>query len=307
MAEKSAKLADVVYPIPMVSLAVEPKSRKDEQRISESLAKLAEEDRTFRVERDRQTKELVVRGTSQFHLDLMIARLKTRYEVEVTSKLPKIAYLETISTRAEGHYKHKKQTGGRGQFGECYVRVEPLPRGTGFEFSNAVFGGSIPTNFVPAIEKGVRDQLEKGVIAGYPVVDVKLEVYDGSYHSVDSDELSFKIAGARSFRDAVEKAKPVLLEPIVNIEVTVPSKYMGDISGDLSSKRGRIVGVDTVGNLQVIKAQVPMSEIGRYSTELRSMTGGEASHTIEFSHYDIVPGRMAEEIISKAKKAQEEE
>jgi len=304
--EKPVTVDKIVFPIPMVSLAVDPKSRKDEQKISESLHKLAEEDITFAADRDRQTKELVVRGTSQFHLDIMLARLKERYEVEVNTKLPKVAYLETVATSAEGHYRHKKQTGGRGQFGECYVRIMPLERGSGFEFANAIFGGSIPHNFLPAIEKGVREQMDKGVIAGYPFVDVKLEVYDGSYHAVDSDEHSFKIAGARAFRDAVEKAKPVLLEPVVNIDIVAPTSYMGDINGDLASKRGRIVGMGTIGNLQVIKAQVPMSEIGRYSTELRSMTGGEASYTLEFSHYDVAPAKVTEAVRAQAKKTEEE-
>ena len=292
---------------PMVTLAVEPKSRKDEQKISASLQKLADEDPTFQVERDRQTKELVIRGLSQFHLDIMIARLQSRFEVGINSKEPKIPYLETITAKGEGHYRHKKQTGGRGQFGECYMRVEPLERGAGFEFSNAVFGGAIPSNFMPAIEKGIREQLEKGILAGYPVVDVKAEVYDGSYHTVDSDEHSFKIAGGRAFQDGFLKSKPVLLEPIVNIEVTVPGKFMGDITGDLSGRRGRIAGMDSIGNLQVIKAKVPMKEIGKYSTELRSLTGGEGSYTIEFSHYDVVPARLAEEIIARSKKAKEEE
>jgi elongation factor G len=292
---------------PMVALAVEPKSRKDEQKISASLQKLADEDPTFQVERDRQTKELVIRGLSQFHLDIMIARLQHRFEVEVTTKQPKIAYLETVTAKGEGHYRHKKQTGGRGQFGECYVRVMPLERGKGFEFENMVFGGAVPSNFMPAIEKGAREELERGILANSPVVDVRMEVYDGSYHDVDSDEQSFKIAGARAFRDGFMNAKPVLLEPIVNIEITIPSKFMGDIAGDLSGRRGRIVGMDSTGNLQVIKAQVPMKEIGKYSTELRSMTGGEASYTVEFSHYDIVPHKLAEEIIAQAKKTTEEE
>jgi elongation factor G len=292
---------------PMVALAVEPKSRKDEQKISASLQKLADEDPTFQVERDRQTKELVIRGLSQFHLDIMIARLQHRFEVEVTTKQPKIAYLETITAKGDGHYRHKKQTGGRGQFGECYVRVMPLERGKGFEFENKVFGGAVPSNFMPAIEKGAREELERGILAGHPVVDVRVEVYDGSYHDVDSDEQSFKIAGARAFRDGFMNAKPVLLEPIVNIEITIPSRFMGDIAGDLSGRRGRIVGMDSVGNLQVIKAQVPMKEIGKYSTELRSMTGGEASYSVEFSHYDIVPHKLAEEIIAQAKKTPEEE
>jgi elongation factor G len=292
---------------PMVTLAVEPKSRKDEQKISASLQKLADEDPTFQVERDRQTKELVIRGLSQFHLDIMIARLQHRFEVDVTTKQPKIAYLETITAKGDGHYRHKKQTGGRGQFGECYVRVMPLERGKGFEFENKVFGGAVPSNFMPAIEKGAREELERGILAGHPVVDVRVEAYDGSYHDVDSDEQSFKIAGARAFRDGFMNAKPVLLEPIVNIEITIPSRFMGDIAGDLSGRRGRIVGMDSVGNLQVIKAQVPMKEIGKYSTELRSMTGGEASYSVEFSHYDIVPHKLAEEIIAQAKKTPEEE
>ncbi len=304
---KHVTVEDIKFPIPMVMLAVEPKSRKDEQRISESLGKLSEEDMTFSTGRDRQTKELVIRGTSQFHLDIMLARLKSRYEVEVTTKQPKVPYLETITAKAEGHHRHKKQTGGRGQFAECYIRIEPRERGEGFEFKNAIFGGSIPSNFVPAIEKGIKEQMGKGVIAGCPFIDVKVEVYDGSFHQVDSDEYSFKIAGARALRDAVSKAKPVLLEPVVMLEVTVPSTYMGDISGDLSSKRGRIMGMDSLGNLQVIKAQVPMSEIGRYSTELRSMTGGEGSYTIEFSHYDIVPSKMTREIVARSKKEEEEE
>jgi len=250
---------------------------------------------------------LVIRGLSQFHLDVMIARLKNRFEVGITAKEPKIPYLETVTAKGEGHYRHKKQTGGRGQFGECYMRLEPLERGAGFEFNNSVFGGAIPSNFMPAIEKGVRERLEKGVLAGYPVADVKADVYDGSYHSVDSDEQSFKIAGARAFHDGFLNSRPVLLEPIVNIEVTVPGKFMGDITGDLSGRRGRIAGMDSMGNLQVIKAQVPMKEIGRYSTELRSMTGGEGSYTVEFSYYDVVPARLAEEIIARSKKASEEE
>ena len=304
---KHVTVEDIGFPVPMVSLALEPMSRKDEQRISESLSKLSEEDATFTTERDRQTKELVAKGTSQFHLDIMLARLKSRYEVEVTTSLPKVAYLETISAKAEGHHRHKKQTGGRGQFAECYIRIEPRERGAGFEFSNAVVGGTIPHNFIPAIEKGIKEQMGKGIIAGHPFIDVKVEVYYGSFHAVDSDEHSFKIAGARALRDAVTKAKPVLLEPIVTLEVIIPPNYMGDISGDLSSKRGRIIGMDSIGNLQVIKAHVPMSEIGRYSTELRSMTGGEGSYTIEFSHYDIVPAKMTQEIVARAKKEDEED
>jgi len=300
------EFAPFPLPTPMVSLAVFPKSRGDEGRISTALQKLVEEDPAFRFDRDRQTKELVVRGMSSLHLDIVLSRLKRRHNVEVEARVPKIAYLETITTGAEGHYRHKKQTGGRGQFGEVYMRLEPNERGAGLEFLDEIVGGAIPKNFLPAIEKGIRDTMEKGVIAGYEVVDAKARIYDGSFHSVDSDEASFKIAGSRAFADAVMRAKPVLLEPIVKFEVSIPTRFMGDVTGDLSGRRGRISDTGVVGDLQVIGGEVPLAEILTYSTELRSMTGGEGSYTIEFSRYDVVPSSLQQTIVGRAQAAKEE-
>ncbi len=293
-------------PAPMVSLAVFPKSRGDEGRLSTSLQKLAEEDPAFRFDRDRQTKELLVKGMSSLHLSVAISRLKRRYNVEVDTKVPEVPYLETILAAADGHYRHKKQTGGRGQFGEVYMRVEPNERGTGLEFIDDTFGGSIPKNFIPAIEKGVRETMDRGVVAGYEVVDVKARATDGKYHDVDSDEASFKIAGARAFADAVSKAKPVLLEPIVKFEITIPSRFMGDITSDLSGRRGRISDTGVVGDMQLITGEVPLAEVLTYSTELRSMTGGEGAYTVEFSRYDVVPGRLLDAVIAKAQARREE-
>lgn len=299
--------APIKFPTPMAARAVEPKTRGDEQKISVSLAKLADEDPTFRVSRDRQTNEMVITGMSNLHLEVMINRLKHRFGVEVITKQPKIPYKETITARAEGHYRHKKQTGGRGQFGEVYLRIAPLERGKGFEFIDSIVSAAIPGQYIPAVEKGVRETMEKGVLAGYPVEDVQVEVYDGKHHEVDSSEASFKIAASKAFKEAFRAAKPVLLEPIVNIEITAPSKYMGDISGDLNSRRGRILDVGAVGDLQIIRAQVPLAEIMNYTTQLGSMTGGTGSYTIEPSHYEIVPARIAEAIIAQSKVEEEEE
>lgn len=297
----------LTFPTPMVSLSVAPKSRGDEQKISGSLARLAEEDPGFVVTRDPQIKELVMTGMSQLHLDIIISRLKRRFGVEVVTKEPKVPYKETVTATANAQYKHKKQTGGRGQYGEVYLRVEPNARGAGFEFLDEVVGGVVPNQFIPAVEKGVREVLERGVLAGYPVVDVKVALHDGSYHPVDSSEASFKIAAARCFEEAFMQAKPVLLEPIANIEIMVPSKYMGDVMNDLSSRRGRPTGMNTEGDWQTINAQVPVAEIMRYSTELRSMTGGEGSFTMEFSHYDVVPHKLMEQVVAKAKARAEED
>ena len=285
-------------PRPMASLAVEPKARGDEQKIGASLHKLAMEDPTFVVRREAQTHEMIIDGLSDLHLQTMLQRLKRRFHVEVNTHLPKIPYKEAIAGRAEGHYRHKKQTGGRGQFGECFLRVEPLERGKGFEFVNDIFGGSIPRQFIPAIEKGVHETMERGVIAGCQVVDVKVSVYDGKFHEVDSDEISFKIAGARAFSDAFLKARPTLLEPIMDAEIAVPSHFMGQISGDLNTRRGRIMGMDAQGDIQIIKAQVPLAELLQYATQLRSITAGEGSFTMSFSHYDIVPGQIQEKIVA---------
>jgi elongation factor G len=291
----------------MVSLAVEPKNQGAEQKLSGSLTKLMEEDPTFKVTRDSQTGELVVTGISNLHLDIMLHRLKRRFDVEVNTHEPKIPYKETITARSNAQYKHKKQTGGRGQYGEVYIKLEPLSRGQGFEFDNAVVGGRIPGQYIPAVEKGIRETLVKGVLAGCPVVDVKVILYDGSYHTVDSSEAAFKLAASKAFQRAFMDAKPVLLEPIVNLEITIPSEFMGEISGNLTSRRGRIIGVDTLGKMQVIKATVPMAEVTRYETELKSMTGGQGSYSMEFSHYDIVPSHIAQNIIAQGKKKEEEE
>ncbi len=295
------------FPKPVVSMAVHPVSRGDEEKVSVGLSKLAEEDPTFRVVRNTETKELVVEGMGDVHLDVMTSRLKSKFKVDVTLSTPKVAYKETVTALAEGHEKHKKQTGGRGQYGEVYLRVEPRGRTEGYEFVNAVKGGVIPTNFIPAVEKGVVSALAEGVLAGYPVVDVRVSVYYGSYHVVDSSEIAFKIAGAKAFKDGMSKAKPVLLEPIMNVSVPVAAEFMGDIAGDLNSKRGRILGMDQLGKMQVIKAQVPQAEVFKYSSELRSRTGGRGSFEMEFSHYEEVPGQIAQKIIQAAKKKEEEE
>ncbi len=289
-------LAPVKVPPPMVSLALEPKARGEEQKLATALKKLASEDLTFLVDRDATTHELVASGITNLHLDTILKRLKEQFGVEVDTKTPRVPLKETILGAAEGHHRHKKQTGGAGQFGEVYLRVAATERGEGFQFEDKVVGGSIPKNFMPAVEKGIVASLEGGVFAGYPVVDVRVEVYDGKHHPVDSNETSFKSAGSKAFRDAFLKAKPALLEPMVDLEVEVPASAMGDITGDLNSRRGRIQGMDTVGTLQIIKAQVPLREIQTYSTDLRSMTAGEGSYTFTHSHYDIVPAKLAEEI-----------
>jgi elongation factor G len=298
----------VVFPRPMVSLAVKPKNRGDEQRIAGSLAKLAEEDRTFLVNRDTQTGELVITGMSSLHLDIMLQRLKNRFDVEVVTSEPKIPYKETITATADARYRHKKQTGGRGQYGEVFIRIEPMERGAGFEFVDDVVGGRVPNQYIPAVEKGIREQLVKGILAGCVVEDVRVSLYDGSYHPVDSSEAAFKIAASKAFQEAFMAAKPVLLEPIVNLEVTIPSDFMGDVTGDINSRRGRITGMDQgPGGVQILKATVPLSEVMRYATELRSMTGGRGAFTLEFSHYDVVPQRIAETVIAQAKREETEE
>lgn len=296
-----------VYPTPMYGLAVTPKARGDEQKISGALAKIVEEDATFRSTMDRQTHELVISGLGELHLRLVLERLKNR-GLEVETKPPKIAYKETITTKAEGHHRHKKQTGGAGQFGEVYLKVEPLERGKGFEFADEVFGGAIPGQFMPAVEKGVRDVLEQGAIAGYPVQDVKCIVYDGKHHPVDSKEVAFRTAGKVAFRTALMNAKPVLLEPIVNMEITVPEDKVGSITGDLSGKRGRIQGQDFVGGgMAVVKAQAPLAEVMQYQSQLKSVTGGQGSFVMELSHYDPVPPHVQQMIVAQYKPKAEEE
>ncbi len=296
-----------IFPTPMFGLAVNPKSRGDEQKISGALHKISEEDPTFRVNVDRQTHELVIYGLGELHLRLILERLKNR-GLEVDTKPPKIAYKETILAKAEGHHRHKKQTGGAGQFGEVYLKVEPLERGKGFEFADEIFGGSIPGQYVPAVEKGVRDLIDVGILAGYPVQDVKVIVYDGKHHPVDSKEVAFRAAGKYAFKDAFLKAKPVILEPIVNMEITVPEDKVGAITGDLSGKRGRIQGTDILpGGMAVITAQAPLAEVMQYQSQLKSVTGGQGSFVMELSHYDPVPPQVQQQIVALYKPKAEEE
>ncbi len=299
------KFKDIKFPNPMASLAIEPKSRGAEQKISETLHRLVVEDSTFKVSRDVQTHELVVTGMSNLHLDVILSRLKSRYDIDVESRQPKIPHKETITTKANAQYKHKKQTGGKGQYGEVYLRIEPLERGGGFEFATKIVGGAIPSQYIPAVEKGLRETIAKGILSKNPIVDVKVELYDGSFHNVDSSEAAFKIAASKAFNLAFNDAKPVLLEPVVNIEVTIPSEFMGDITGNLSSRRGRVQGMDSFGDLQVLKASIPMDEVKNYETELKSMTGGRGSYTMELSHYDVVPSHLTQAIIAQAKKEAE--
>jgi elongation factor G len=299
------KFKDIKFPNPMASLAIEPKSRGAEQKISETLNRLVSEDSTFKVSRDAQTHELVITGMSNLHLDVILSRLKSRYDIEVEARQPKIPHKETITAKASAQYKHKKQTGGKGQYGDVYLRVEPLERGGGFEFKSEIVGGAIPSQYIPAVEKGLRETIAKGILSNNPIVDVKVALYDGSFHNVDSSEAAFKIAASKAFNLAFNDAKPVLLEPIVSIEVTIPSEFMGDITGNLSSRRGRVQGMDSFGDLQVLKARIPMDEVKNYETELKSMTGGRGSYSMEFSHYDIVPSHLTQAIIAQAKKKAE--
>ena len=294
------KFPEITFPTPMSSLAVIPKSKGAEKKISECLHKLTEEDKTFKVSHDALTNELVITGMSNLHLQVIISRLKRRFGIEVESHIPKIPYKETITAKAQAQYKHKKQSGGHGQYGEVHIRIEPLTRGAGFEFVDEIVGGSIPRQYIPAVEKGIRESLDKGILIGHPIVDLCVRLHYGSYHDVDSSEASFKIAASHAFHDAFNHAKPVLLEPIVNIEVVIPAKFMGEITGNLSSHRGHIKGMDTMGDLQVVRAAIPMSSIANYETELKSMTGGQGSFTMEFSHYDIVPVHLIQSIIAQA-------
>ena len=298
--EDHIHLRSMKFPSPMCGLAIEVKSRGDEQKISDALHKLQAEDPSFMVEHHASLNETVIRGLGELHLRMILEKLKDTYNVEVETHLPRIAYRETITTNAEGHYRHKKQTGGAGQFGEVYLRIEPLPRGAGFEFVDDVVGGVIPRQYLPAIEKGVGQAVEQGVIAGYPLQDIRVTVYDGKYHTVDSKEVAFVSAGKKSFIEAVKKARPVVLEPVVNISIVTPNQNLGDITADLSVRRGRIT--DTValsGGMTNIRGQVPLGEISSYQSQLKSITGGIGSFSIEFSHYDPVPGRKQQELITE--------
>ncbi|MGA3372976.1 MAG: elongation factor G [Terracidiphilus sp.] len=294
-------------PEPAMTYAIEPKSRADEDKLAPAIHKLMEEDLLIRFFRDPQTNEFLIAGGGQPHIEAIVSRLKKRYHAEVTLKAPKVPYRETIRAKVEAPGRHKKQTGGHGQFGDCKIRMEPLPRGSGFEFASEIFGGAIPRNFIPAIEKGIVESAARGYLAGYPVVDFRAVVYDGSYHDVDSNELSFKMAGRIAFRKGMETAKPCLLEPIMKVEIEAPDEFAGTLMGDLNSRRGRVQGMNTKGRTTIINAEVPMSEMLTYGTLLTSMTQGKGSYRMEMDHYDIVPQLVAEKILANAKRPVEEE
>ncbi len=289
------------FPIPMAGLAITAKNRGDEQKIAINMHKLCEEDPTFHFERNELTNEQVIRGVGQLHLDYMLGRLKSRYNLEVVTKPPRIPYLETISTKSEGSYRHKKQSGGAGQFAEVHIRLRPNERGGGFEFVNSIVGGVISGSYIPSVEKGVHKAMDKGFLAGYPVVDVICELFDGKEHPVDSKDIAFQTAAEHAFIEVAAKCKPVLLEPIVDIEITFPSEYTGDISGDISTRRGRPTGMEQLGNLQVLKAQVPLSEVQEYAASLKAITQGTGDYTMHLSHYEPVPSNLSKKIIDAGK------
>jgi len=302
------RLAEIVFPAPVISFAVEPKAKGDEDKMSTAFTRLREEDPTIQVRYDPQTRETVVSGMGRAHVEIVAERLKRKFGVDVTLKTPRVPYKETVKTRArEIQGRHKKQTGGRGQFGDCWIHMEPLPRGGGFEYVNQVVGGAIPRNFIPAVEKGIVEGMERGPVAGYPVVDLRVTLYDGSTHAVDSSELAFKLAGRLAFRKAVAQAKPTLLEPIMTVEVVAPADCMGDIVGDLNSKRGRVLGIEAKGRNQAVKAHVPLAEMLEYDPRLRSITGDRGDYTMEFSHYEEVPAQIQERIVAEVKRPVEEE
>ncbi|HEY5611468.1 MAG TPA: elongation factor G [Thermoanaerobaculia bacterium] len=297
-------LSHIHYPEAAISFAIEPKAKGDEDKISSALGRIMEEDPTIRFHREEQTKEFLLSGQGQLHVEIIVGKLKKKYGVDVILHPPKVPYRETITKPADAHGRHKKQTGGHGQFADCKIKIEPLPRGANFEFVDEIFGGSIPRQFIPAVEKGIQDARLQGYLAGYPVVDFRVRLLDGQYHDVDSSELAFKIAGSLAFRDGMERAKPTILEPIMHVEVFAPTEYMGDLMGDLTSRRGKMEGMDTEGDSQVIKAWVPMSEMLTYGSTLRSITQGRGSFHMEFSHYEEVPRNLQEKIIAEAKKTQ---
>jgi elongation factor G len=300
------KFPNINFPEPAISFSIKPKTRSDEDKIMTALHKLSSEDPTFTSVRDAQTKELIASGMGEFHINVMLKRMKQRYGVSVDMGTPKVAYKETITSKGDSQYRHKKQSGGAGQFAEVWMRIEPLPRGTGFEFVDEIVGGAIPAQFVVSCEKGVKGAMDSGALAGFQTVDIRAIVYDGKTHPVDSKDIAFQIAARQCFKDAIMKAKPVILEPIMDVEFNVPDEYMGDITGSLNSRRGRIMGMEPGEGVQTIKAKVPLEEMYKYVNELKSITAGRGTYTMQFSHYEIVPSNLAQAIIEKTKKAKEE-
>jgi elongation factor G len=299
------ELPRITFPEPAINFAIQPKTRGDEDKISNALARIAEEDPTVHHHFDPETKQLLISGVGSLHVEMTVERMKRKYNVDVTLLPPRIPYKETVKGRAEGQGKYKKQTGGRGQYGDTWLRVEPLTRGGGFEFVDDIFGGAVPRNFIPSVEKGVRDCMKKGILAGYPVVDLKVTLYDGSYHDVDSSDMAFQIAASMGLQKVFMDAHPILLEPVMNVEVTTPADAAGDIIGDLNSRRGRIVGMEPSGETAVVRASAPMAEMLTYESSLRSMTGGRGGYSMEFSHYEEVPAFQADKIVKDAKTEKE--
>jgi elongation factor G len=306
--EKFPLLLDPIqFPEPVLSFAIIPKAKGDEEKISNALARLIEEDPSLKVSRDTQTKELLVSGMGEVHLEVIVERLRRKFGVEVELKTPRVPYKETIRSSVKVQGRYKKQTGGRGQYGDTWIEIGPLLRGSGFEFVDKIVGGAIPKQYIPAVEKGIVEAMEIGALAGYPVVDMKVTLYDGTYHTVDSSEMAFKIAASLGFKKGMIQAEPVLLEPIMTMEVIVPEDCLGDVIGDLNAKRGRVLGVDPGPTNQTIKINIPMAEVLTYASGLRSMTGGRGGFTMEFSHYEEVPAHLAEKIIAEAAKEKESE
>ena len=299
------ELPRITFPEASISFAIQPKTRGDEDKISNALARIAEEDPTVHYHYDPETKQLLVAGVGSLHVEMVVERMKRKYNVDVNLLPPRIPYKETVKGRAEGQGKYKKQTGGRGQYGDVWLRVEPLPRGGGFEFVDEIFGGAVPRNYIPSAEKGVRDCMKKGILAGYPIVDLRVILYDGTYHEVDSSDMAFQIAASLGLQKVFLDAHPILLEPIMNVEVTAPSEVAGDIIGDRNSRRGRIVGMEPAGETAAVRATVPMAEMLTYESSLRSMTGGRGAYSMEFSHYEEVPAFLAEKVTKEAKTEKE--
>ncbi|HEY2091633.1 MAG TPA: elongation factor G [Thermoanaerobaculia bacterium] len=297
----------IQYPEAAIAFAIEAKSRGDEDKLSSAIHRIIEEDPTIRFQRDEQTKEFLISGQGQLHVEIIVQKLKKKYGVDVILHPPKVPYRETITKVADAHGRHKKQSGGHGQFADCKITMEPLPRGADFEFVDDIFGGAIPRQYIPAVEKGIQDARVKGYLAGYPVVDFRVRLTDGQYHDVDSSEMAFKIAGSLAFQDAMEKARPTLLEPIMHVDISAPSEYVGDLMGDLNSRRGRVEGVNAEEDMQTVKARVPLAEMLTYGSTLRSITQGRGSFHMEYSHYEEVPKNLQEKIIAEAKKKQEEQ
>jgi len=289
----------------LVSFALEPKTKADEEKVPQGLHRMMEEDPTIEMHRDPQTREFILAGMGQLHIEVLVEKLKRKYGAEVELKAPKVPYKETIKTSASAQGKYKKQSGGRGQYGDTWIKIEPMPRGKGFEFVDDIVGGAIPRNYIPSVEKGIREAMGEGYSAGYPMVDVRVTLYDGSYHDVDSSDMAFKIAGSMGFKIAVEKARPVILEPVMHMEITVPDECMGDVIGDLNSRRGKVLGMETKGHAQTIKAQVPMAEVLKYAQDLHSMTSGRGGFHMEFARYEELPPHLAERVIKEAKAAAE--